>query len=985
MALTVLVVEDHAPIRQLTCTALQRRAEFQVIEAADGLEALRKVEELQPDVILLDINLPGMHGFDVAAQIPRLAPRARILFMSQESSPGIVRKALSLGAHGYIHKAAAAADLLPAIDAVLAGQRFVSRSVAVTEPIAALAPRRHDILFCSDDAAMAEGLTRHTAAALNAGDAAIVLVTESHRTHLLQALRRGGVDIDGAIERGTCVSFDADVALDPVRFVAAVDAAREAASAGKARPRVAFCGERAGRLWAMGRTAEAVQLEQFCGELGRDVDILCLYPVPYTTDDQELTRICAEHTVVSGATPPQRARPATRDERRELPAAAPATHLARAEEIRWRYAAIVESSSDAIIAKTLDGVISAWNRAAERMFGYTEHEAIGQPIGMIVPPDLYEEEHDILRRIRAGERVDHLESVRVTKAGKRIDVALTISPLRDPAGRIVGCSKIARDITKAKLAEAALRQSEQRLAREVAGAKTLQSISTRLISESTPGALYAQLLGAAMELMGSDCASVQMLAADQASLKLLAWRNFHPDSAAFWERVELGTGSTCSKALNDNERVVVTDIEACEFMAGTADFHEYRRSGIRAVQSTPLRSRSGRPLGMISTHWRTPHRPTDEDFRFFDVLARQAADLIERSLAEAALRESDERFRFIANSAPVMIWMSDAKKQITYLNQTWLDYTEWTLETALGSRWVEILHPDDLERCRELYEKAFDRREPYRVEYRLRRHDGEYRWVQTVGVPRYDADGSFAGYIGTAVDIAERKLAEEALSTVSQKLIEAHEEERARIARELHDDISQQLALVSLRLDYLRQRPPASAADLNQEIGDLYQQVAKLASDVQGLSHDFHPPKLALMGLEGAMVGFCEELSNRHGLTIDVHCEHIPADLPPAISLCLYRVLQEALQNVLKHSVPPHAQVSLTGHVNTITLTVRDSGAGFDHHEAMRGSGLGLTTMTERLKVLGGKLSVDSEPGRGTTIRAVAPVYPAAKPADVVR
>ena len=230
-----------------------------------------------------------------------------------------------------------------------------------------------------------------------------------------------------------------------------------------------------------------------------------------------------------------------------LPVAAHATDLARAEEIRLRYAAIVESSHDAIIAKTLDGVISAWNAAAERMFGYTEHEAIGQPITLIVPPDLYDEEHGILRRLRAGERVDHYETARVTKAGERIDVSLTISPLRDPTGRIIGCSKIARDITKAKQAEAALRHSEQRLAREVAGAKTLQSISTRLISESTPESLYAQILGAAMELMASDCASVQMLAADHASLRLLAWRNFHPDSAAFWEWVEVGAGSTCSQ------------------------------------------------------------------------------------------------------------------------------------------------------------------------------------------------------------------------------------------------------------------------------------------------------------------------------------------------------------------------------------------------------------------------------------------------------
>jgi DNA-binding NarL/FixJ family response regulator len=299
--LRILVVEDHAPFRHLICTALQRRADFHTIEATDGLEAVQKAEELQPDLILLDINLPKMHGFEVAKQIRRLVPHAGLLFISQESSSDIVREALSLGGHGYIQKVSAATDLLSAIDAVRAGQRFVSRSVAFTEPTDAPAPRRHEILFCSDDAAIVDGFTRYIAAALNAADAAIVLVTESHRTHLLQELRTQGVDIDGAIERGTCLSFDADVAPDPVRFLEAINGVRAAAArAGKAHPRVAFCGERAGRLWAAGRTAEAVQLEQLCGELAQDVDILCAYPVPYTNDDQALTRICAEHTAVSG-------------------------------------------------------------------------------------------------------------------------------------------------------------------------------------------------------------------------------------------------------------------------------------------------------------------------------------------------------------------------------------------------------------------------------------------------------------------------------------------------------------------------------------------------------------------------------------------------------------------------------------------------------------------------------------------------------------
>ena len=655
-----------------------------------------------------------------------------------------------------------------------------------------------------------------------------------------------------------------------------------------------------------------------------------------------------------------------------LAQAADAADLTRTEEIRLRYAAIVESSDDAIVAKTLEGVISAWNAGAERMFGYREHEALGQPITMIIPPALHEEEYEILRRLRAGERIDHFETVRVTRAGECIDVSLTISPLRDPAGKIIGCSKIARDITKAKQAEAALRQSEQRLTREVAGAKTLQSISTRLISESTPESLYDQILGAAMELMASDGASVQMLAADHTSLKLLAWTSFHPDSAAFWQQVEVGAGSTCSKALSDNERVVVADIEACEFMAGTQDQKEYRRSAIRAVQSTPLRSRTGRPLGMLSTHWRTPHTPTEDDFRFFDVLARQAADLIERTLVEEALREGEERFRLIANSAPVMIWMSGTDNEITYLNQTWLDYAGRPSDAAVENLRAAVLHPDEAERCREVYEKAFEQREPFQLEHRLRRHDGEYRWVVTAGVPRYNADGSFVGYIGTSVDITERKLAEAALA--SQKLIEAHEEEKTRIARELHDDISQRITLLGLHLGILKQGLPASATDLEQEIGEMYRQIGDLASDIQALSHGLHPARLELLGLKAAVAGLCGELSNRHDVTIDVHFENIPEALPPEISLCLYRVLQEALQNVLKHSVSRHAHVSLNGQISTINLTIKDSGPGFDPHEAMRGPGLGLTSMKERLKVVGGQLSIHSQREHGTTIHAVAPL-----------
>jgi PAS domain S-box-containing protein len=637
------------------------------------------------------------------------------------------------------------------------------------------------------------------------------------------------------------------------------------------------------------------------------------------------------------------------------------------ENVRLWLAAIVDSSNDAIISKNLDGVILTWNLAARRLFGYSEEEAVGQPITIIIPPELRDEEKEILRRLRAGERIEHHETRRITRDGRYLDVSLTISPVRDAEGTIVGASKILRDVTESKQAHKALGESEQRLAGEVVRARTLQAIITRLISESTQETLFAQILDAAIELLAADAASVQMLAPDGESLTLLGWRNFHPDSAAFWKRVTAEAGSTCGRALRDNARVLVADIDACEYMAGTQDLQEYRRSGIRAVQSTPLCSRGGKPLGMLSTHWRTPHTPTENDFSLFDVLARQAADLIER------MRESEARFRLIANSAPVTIWMTDAGKQCTYVNQPWLDLTGRPFEAALGEGWANNIHPDDVERSWKTYANAFDRREPFQMEYRVRRHDGEYRWITDTGVPRYDEAGSFAGYIGSAVDLTERRLADEALSTLSQRLIEAQEGERARLARELHDDVNQRLALLNMRLDALARAVPDSAAESHQRIEEARQDVLSLVTDVRALSQRLHPPRLEFLGIAAAAAALCREISSQQGVEVSFDAESVPEGLSKRVAVCLYRVLQEALQNAIKHSGTGKVDVSLRGGADQIELTIDDFGVGFDL-ETTHGRGLGLTSMNERLKAVEGHLAIRSQLQRGTSIRARVPL-----------
>jgi len=298
-----LIIDDFRPFREFLSSSLQR-PEFEVIgEASNGLEGVRLAAELQPDLILLDIGLPGLNGIAAGRQIRELSPNSKILFISQESSADVVQEVLMLGARGYVHKLRAQSELLPAIEAVLRGEQFVGGGLEFSETRHARVLHQHEILFCSDEQSLLEGLVRFTAAALKVRNPALLLVTEPHGNSLLYSLREQGVDVDEAIRCGTYVSLDANEAIEPAQFLQVVKSLHEAAvRAGKVRPRVAFCGERAGRLWADGKKDEAFQLERFCDELVNscEVDILCLYPLPASHEDRPAFKsICAGHSAVS--------------------------------------------------------------------------------------------------------------------------------------------------------------------------------------------------------------------------------------------------------------------------------------------------------------------------------------------------------------------------------------------------------------------------------------------------------------------------------------------------------------------------------------------------------------------------------------------------------------------------------------------------------------------------------------------------------------
>ena len=284
---------------------------------SDGSEAVQKAEELKPDLILLDLGLPKLNGIEAARQIRYLSPNSKIIFLSQDNSLDIVQEALSTGAVAYVHKAQAGSALLPAVEAVLRGERFVSSSIKGYEssdtPLAN-APRYHDVLFYSDEAVFLESFTSYIAAALKVGNAAIVNVTKSHQDSLIQRLKAESVDVDRAIQKGTFIALNAadtfstvmvDGLPDPGRFLGVTNGFIEAVAktAKVEHPRIVLCGEGVGLLRVEGKTDAAIRVEQLCNVVARthDVDVLCAYPLSSfhgEEDEREFQSICAQHSSV---------------------------------------------------------------------------------------------------------------------------------------------------------------------------------------------------------------------------------------------------------------------------------------------------------------------------------------------------------------------------------------------------------------------------------------------------------------------------------------------------------------------------------------------------------------------------------------------------------------------------------------------------------------------------------------------------------------
>jgi PAS domain S-box-containing protein len=352
-----------------------------------------------------------------------------------------------------------------------------------------------------------------------------------------------------------------------------------------------------------------------------------------------------------------------------------------------------------------------------------------------------------------------------------------------------------------------------------------------------------------------------------------------------------------------------------------------------------------------------------------DRIACVLRDITEHKAAEEALRESEEQFRTMAEAIPQLCWMAHGDGHTFWYNQRWYTYTGTTPEQMEGWGWQSVHDPGTLPDVLERWKVSISTGEPFDMVFPLRGADGVFHPFLTRITPVKDSKGSVVRWFGTNTDVTELRNAQEALSEMSRKLVQAQEQERARIARELHDDINQRLAMLGIELERLQDNP----SEVQSQVQELRKQTIEISNDVQALSHDLHSSQLEYLGAIGGMKSWCKEFGERQGMQIDCR-QDVRSTLPQEIGLCLFRVLQEALHNAAKHSGVKRMEVQIHEESGQIHLTISDLGKGFDVEAAKKGRGLGLTSMQERVRLVNGITEIQAKPMGGTTIHVRVPL-----------
>ncbi len=622
-------------------------------------------------------------------------------------------------------------------------------------------------------------------------------------------------------------------------------------------------------------------------------------------------------------------------------------------EIKWahaaqaRLAAIVDASEDVIISKTLDGIILSWNAAAERLFEYPAAEAVGQPMSLIIPPELWDEERSILERLRRGERIGHFETRRVSKSGRSIDISLTISPLRDSSGRIVGASAIARDISERKRTEEALRRSE---ARKTAMFETALDCIISIDHEGTiiefnPAA--EQTFGHRREhVVGRELA---------AAIIPPALRERHRKGLAHFRAT--GQAPILNKRL--------------ELSALRADGTEF------PVELTVTRIPVAGP----------------------SLFTAYVRDITLRKQAEEELRERERQFGTLAEWIPQLAWMANPDGHIFWYNRRWYEYTGTTLEQMQGWGWQEVHDPEVLPSVLEKWKGSIATGTAFDMVFPLRGADGVFRPFLTRVLPLKDLQGRVIRWFGTNTDISEQRRAEEQLRRLAADLSESDhrkDEFLAMLAHELRNPLAPiRNALQIVQLSAGNEAAVQSASEtMDRQIRHMVRLVDDLL-DVSRISRgkiDLRQERVELASIIHQAVESSRPAitSGQHQLTVTLPPQPVYLEADP---VRLAQVFSNLLNNASKYS-DPNGRISITVEQQDgeVAVSVKDTGVGISSdmlpkifemftqvdtslERSQGGLGIGLTLVERLVEMHGGSVSARSEgPGRGSEFVVRLPI-----------
>ena len=622
-------------------------------------------------------------------------------------------------------------------------------------------------------------------------------------------------------------------------------------------------------------------------------------------------------------------------------------HLPPTAEAAAYLAAVVNSSHDAIITKNLSGIIRTWNQSAERIFGYTAEEAVNKPILLIIPPHLHAEEATILARLRNGEIIDHYETLRRSKDGHLIAVALTVSPVRDAKGTIIGASSIVRDITEGK-------QAKRRMA-ELQGLLSLivASSDDAIVSKDLNGTITSWNRGAerifgytADEMIGSSI------------LRIIPSER-HAEEAAIISKLRRGERIDHYETVRQKKDGRLFDI---------------------SITVSPLTDDKGNVIGA----------------------SKIGRDISEQKRSQRALHESEERWRVTLESIGDAVVATDASKVVTFVNPVAATILGRPVEDILGRPLAEVFNIVN-EETRQSVENPVDRVVRNGQVVSLANHtavlrpDGTEVPIGDSAAPIWDRDQRMIGVVLVFRDISDRKRSEiqlqrwntelevrvrertaelvnsqERLRALAAQLNLTEQRERRRLAADLHDYLAQLLALIRIKLGQTLQRLPNHSSEgrsLLIEIDGLLQQSLQYA---RTLMAQLSPSVLQDLGLIPAIHWLAEQVAPQ-GLKVDVQVltEEVPSFNEHQSDL-LFQAVRELLTNVAKHAGASTASVTIQKQdQDTWLLTVRDTGVGFDlsavHYEPA-GEHFGLFSIQERMEAMSGWCRITSAVGKGTTV-----------------